>query len=113
MSDWLLVAIGAIGAVIVPEIAVGASVGSLFFMLAYGSETGLRKAALVLVGWFSGYFTATPFIETGWAGLIAVLGSAFAVILTLQLFIAIETDGEAPKFLDWGIKAIKDLFVKR
>ena len=110
MSDWLIVAIGAITAMLVPEIAVGASVGSLFFMLASGSEKGWRKVALLLVGWFVGYFAATPFSESGWAGLISVFCSAFAVVVMLQVFYSLENPTEgSPKVVDWLVDVINKI----
>lgn len=107
MSDWLLVLVGALAAMVLPEVAVGASIGSLFFMLASSSESGWRKAALLLVGWFVGYFAGAPFIDSGWAGLIAIISSAFAVVLMLQTFDSFENPvNGTPKAIDWLVDLV-------
>ena len=110
MSDWLVVAFGAVAAYTVPEIAIGASIGSLFFMLASSNEKGFRKLVLLLIGWFVGYFIATPFQESGWSGLIAIMGGAFAVVVMLQIFASFENpDGGKPKVLDWIVDTINKI----
>ncbi len=110
MNDLWAVLVGAIAAVILPEAALGASIGSLFFMLAADSEKGWRKSALLLVGWFVGYFAGTPFVGSGWSGLISTLCSAFAVVIMLQTFESMEDpDGTSPKLLDWAIDAFNKI----
>ena len=110
MSDWIYVLIGAVAAMIVPEVAIGASIGSLFFMLASSSDTGWRKSALLLVGWFVGYYSATPFIETGWAGLIAIISSAFAVVIMLQTFESFENPSTgSPRAVEWLVDLINKI----
>lgn len=110
MNDLWLVLVGAIAAVVIPEAALGASIGSLFFMLATNSEKGWRKTALLLVGWFVGYFAATPFVDSGWSGLIATLSSAFAVVIMLQTFQSMEDPNSgAPRLLDWAIDAFNKI----
>lgn len=110
MSDYALIAFTAMAAIIVPEIAIGASVGSMFFLLVSDSETGWRKFSMMLVGWTMGYFVASPFQATGWAGLISVLGSAFAVVIMLQIFVSLENPSEGtPVFVNWVVDIYKKL----
>lgn len=110
MNDWWIVVFGALMAAVFPEAALGASVGSLFFMLATNNNTGWRRAALLLVGWFVGYFAAIPFSDSGWSGLIAILCSAFAVVIMLQTFQSFE-DPESghPRLIDWAIEAFNKI----
>lgn len=102
MGDWLIFLSGVLLAAVIPEIAVGASIGSLFFMLVSENEKGFRKLLLLIIGWFVGYFIAIPFTDSGWGGIIAVMGSAFAVVLMLEVFVNLEQgEREMPAPVHW------------
>lgn len=72
-------------ATLIPELSLGASIGSLFYLLSSRDETGYRKTLLALVGWAVGYAVAKPFMTGEWGLLIAIVGSAFAVSILLQI----------------------------
>lgn len=102
MNDWTILLSGALLAAVVPELAVGASIGSLFFMLVSENQRGFRKLLLLVIGWFVGYFIAVPFTDTRWGGIIAVMGSAFAVVLMLEVFVNLEQGHrEMPAPIHW------------
>lgn len=104
MNDWAILSLSAFMAALVPDIALGASVGSLFYLLSERRETAVRKTLLMIVGWVSGYALGQPFYEGGWAMLIAILGSAFAVSVMLQMSDSFNSaDGKAPPFTGWLI----------
>ena len=110
MNDWSILLGGAIFAAILPELAIGASIGSLFFMLVSKNEQGFRKLLLLVIGWFVGYFIAVPFTDTGWGGLIAVMGSAFAVVLMLEVFVNLEQGRkEMPAPIHWMLDLLSKL----
>ena len=110
MNDWAIITIGALMAALVPELAVGASIGSLFFMLVSENQKGLRKLLLLVIGWFVGYFIAVPFTDTGWGGLVAVMGSAFAVVLMLEVFVNLEQGRkEMPAPIHWMLDLLSKL----
>ena len=110
MSDWFILAGGALMAALVPDVAVGASIGSLFFMLVSQNQRGFRKLLLLIIGWFVGYFIAVPFSAGGWGGLIAVMGSAFAVVLMLQVFADLEQGRkELPAPVHWIVDIVSRL----
>lgn len=102
MTDWFLLVCSALIAAAVPELAVGASAGSLFYLLSSRTESSLRKVAFMSIGWLIGYSLGTPFLEGGWAMLISILGSAFAVAIMLQVSAALQDSTKGiPPFLVW------------
>lgn len=102
MTDWLLLVLSVLVAAAVPELALGASAGSLYYLLSARSETGTRKIAFMVIGWLIGYSLGTPFLEGGWAMLISIMGSAFAVALMLQVSSALDSGAVGlPPFLLW------------
>lgn len=107
MQDWLIVAFAATMAAILPEVALGASIGSLFYLLSHQTETGYRKVILMIVGWVVGYSIGQALHEGGWALFAATLGSAFAVSIMIQISIALNSV-EMPPVVDW----LADLYLK-
>lgn len=102
MTDWVILLFSALVATAVPELAIGASAGSLYYLLSARTETNMRKIAFMSIGWVIGYSLGSPFIEGGWAMLISVMGSAFAVALMLQISASLDsTEGGIPPFLNW------------
>lgn len=102
MTDWLILVVSAILATAVPELALGASAGSLYYLLSQRTESNVRRFAFMVIGWLIGYSLGTPFVEGGWAMLIAIMGSAFAVAAMLQVSFALDNREEGlPPFLLW------------
>lgn len=104
MQDWLIVSLTALVAAILPEAALGASVGSLFYLLSTTSESVTRKVTLMAVGWVVGYSIGQALHGGGWSLLAAIMGSAFAVTIMLQISASLTTK-ETPTIVDWMIDA--------
>lgn len=109
MNDWILISLSALTAAVLPEIALGASVGSLFYLLSSNTETGLRKLVLMVIGWIVGYALGQAFHGGGWAMLASILGSAFAVSVMLQMANSFNNgESVAPPFAGWLV----DMYVR-
>ena len=104
MQDWLIVTLSALLAAVLPEATLGASVGSLFYLLSAKSETMFRKVTLMVIGWVVGYSIGQALHEGGWSMFTALIGSAFAVTVMLQVSESLH-DKEAPSFVNWLIDA--------
>lgn len=105
MSDWIILSLSVFMAALIPDSAIGAGVGSLYFLLSAKDETGLRKALLCLVGFVAGYAISKPFQDGHWTMVIAILGSAFATSIMLQFTESFSSkEGTAPPFLGWVIE---------
>lgn len=110
MKDWLILSIGIAMAAILPEVALGASIGSLFYLLSSKDESGIRKFLLIIIGWMLGYSLGQPFQDGGWAMLISILGSAFAVTIMIQVFDALDRgSADAPPFAGWLVDVINKI----
>lgn len=102
MNDWLIVTVSALVGVAVPELALGASAGSLYFLLSTRDESQFRKILFMVIGWLTGYFFGQPFLDGGWAGLIATMGSAFSIVVMLQVTYSLDNrEAGLPPFLVW------------
>lgn len=101
MTDWILLVVSAIVAAAVPELAIGASAGSLYYLFSSKAESTVRKIAFMAIGWLIGYSLGTPFVEGGWAMLISIMGSAFAVAVMLQISNSLDEGQGLPPVLLW------------